>query len=238
MAFQNGRVTLTKDPELNKRLTLRKDLIEKKAQRTSISANSARVVFVHDHSGSMRTMYNDGTVQTLLERIFPMAMYFDDNSELDFYWFDSVYRCLDPVTPDNLIGYVQKVILSRKDHFGTTCYAPVMQEITERFAVRERSDMPTFVVFITDGANSDKTAAKQVLTEASRFNIFWKFIGIGKEQFEFLERLDTLKNRFVDNANFVSVNDLAVLSDDELYTLLLEEYSDWLAACRQSGIPV
>ncbi len=231
-------LTLTKNPELNKKLTLRKDIIEDKAVKSSVAGSMARVVFALDHSGSMRNMYKDGTVQTLLERVFPMAMYFDDNAELDFYWFDSVYKQLDSVTPDNLDGYVSKIILSKKDHFGGTCYAPIMQEITNRFAFREPAKIPTFVIFITDGANSDKTASKQVLTDASKHNIFWKFIGIGKEKFDFLERLDTLKGRFIDNANFASVNDLGDLSDDELYTLLLDEYSDWRALCKENGIPV
>lgn len=231
-------ISLTKNEELNRKLTLRKDIIKEKATRAAVNGSMARVVFALDHSGSMRSMYKDGTVQTLLERVFPMAMYFDDNAELDFYWFDTVYKSFEPVTPDNLDGYVQKIILSQKDHFGGTCYAPIMQEITSRFAVREPMNIPTFVIFITDGANSDKTASKRVLTEASQYNIFWKFIGIGKDQFEFLERLDTLKGRTVDNANFANVNDLDALSDDELYTLLLEEYSDWRNSCQSAGIPI
>ncbi len=231
-------VSLTKNPELNKKLTLRKDIIEQKAEKASIGGTMARVVFALDHSGSMRKMYNDGTVQTLLERIFPMAMYFDDNSELDFYWFDSVYKELESVTPDMLEGYVSKVILSQKDHFGGTCYAPIMTEILNRYGKRDPAKIPTFVIFITDGANSDKRAAKDVLTEASRYNIFWKFIGIGGEHFEFLERLDTLTGRFIDNANFANVSDLSAISDDDLYTLLLEEFSDWLDLCKKNGISV
>ena len=230
-------LTLTKNPELNKKLSLRKDIIEEKAVKSSVNGTMARVVFALDHSGSMRGMYKDGTVQNLLERVFPMAMYFDDNSELDFYWFDSIYKQFEAVTPDNLDGYVSKIILSRKDHFGGTCYAPIMQAITERFAVREPARIPTFVIFITDGANSDRRAAKEVLTEASKFNIFWKFIGIGNDRFDFLERLDTMTGRFIDNANFANVNDLSSLSDDELYTLLLDEFSDWLDLCRNNGIP-
>ncbi len=231
-------VSLTKNPELNHKLCLRKDIIEQKARKTSFEGTKARVVFALDHSGSMRKMYQDGTIQTLLERIFPMAMYFDDNAELDFYWFDSVYKELAPVTPDILEDYVSKVILSKKDHFGGTCYAPIMNEILQRYAERSPEKIPTFVIFITDGANSDKRASKDVLTEASKKNIFWKFIGIGKEQFEFLERLDTLTGRFIDNANFANVNDLDAVSDEELYTLLLDEYGDWLDLCRKNGIPV
>ncbi len=231
-------ISLTKNPELNKTICLRKDIIQKKAQRTSFEGKKARVVFVLDHSGSMRKMYNNGTVQTLLERIFPMAMYFDDNSELDFYWFDSLFRELPPVTPALLEDYVNKIILANPERFGGTCYAPVMNEIFKKYVKISSANIPTFVIFITDGANSDKGDASKALINASRYNIFWKFIGIGKERFEFLERLDNLKGRFIDNANFVNVNDLYSISDDDLYTLLLEEYDEWLTLCRKSGIPV
>lgn len=231
-------ITLTKNDELNRKISLRKDIVLDEVKKKNITATMARVVFVLDHSGSMRKMYKDGTVQNVLERIFPIAMCFDDNAELEFYWFDNTYKELESVTGDNLDGYVQKVILSKKDHFGTTCYAPVMEHILNRYGKENRANIPTFVIFITDGANSDKAASKAVLTEASHYNIFWKFIGIGNEKFEFLERLDTLKGRFIDNANFVSVNNLAQIDDRTLYSLILEEYNDWLDLCRANAIPV
>lgn len=231
-------ISLTKNEELNRKISLRKDIVLDEVKRNNITASIARVVFVLDHSGSMRNMYKDGTVQNVLERIFPVAMCFDDNAELEFYWFDNLYKEFEPVTVENLEGYVQKVILSGKDHFGGTCYAPVMEHILNRYGKMDRANIPTFVIFITDGANSDKTAAKAVLTEASHYNIFWKFIGIGNDKFEFLERLDNLKGRFIDNANFVSVNNLSQIDDRTLYSLILEEYNDWLTLCRTNGIPV
>ena len=32
-----------------------------------------------DYSGSMSTLYRDGIVQELVERLFPLALEFDDN---------------------------------------------------------------------------------------------------------------------------------------------------------------
>ena len=223
--------------QLAKKISLRKELIIDEVKKQNISVNTARVVFVLDHSGSMRTMYKDGTVQDLLERIFPIAMHFDDNAEMEFYWFDSVYKELDPVNCKNIEGYVQNVILSKNDHFGGTNYAPIMTEILNRYVRREPSNIPTFVIFITDGNNADKKATKDVLTEASKYNIFWKYVGIGHEKFEFLEKLDELKGRFIDNANFINVSDLSAIDDKSLYKLLLEEYGDWLELCQNNGIP-
>lgn len=231
-------VSLTKNPLLDQKISLRKEIVQKEVIRHKISSTAARVVFVLDHSGSMRTMYRDGTVQDVLERIFPVAMLFDDNAEMEFYWFDSVFRELDPVNYDTVDGYVQRVILSKNEHFGGTSYAPVMQEILTRYGKSHPAPIPTFIIFITDGNNSDKAAAKAVLTEASHYNLFWKFVGIGDERFEFLQRLDDLKGRFIDNANFVSISDLSGIDDQTLYSMLLEEYADWLELCRKNNIPV
>lgn len=220
------------------KISLRKNLVVDEVKRQNITAQRARVVFVLDHSGSMKSLYKNGTVQNLLERIFPLAMHFDDNSELEFYWFDNSYKELEPVTLDNLDDYVERVILSSKEHFGTTCYAPVMTEIYERYAVKNPLDIPTFVAFITDGNNSDKRATKEILITSSKHNIFWKYIGVGSEKFEFLEKLDDLKGRFIDNANFISVNNIEKITDEQLYAYLLTEYSDWLDSCRKAGIKV
>lgn len=234
----SASISLIKNPELGNKISLRKNIVADLVKKENITADTARVVFVLDHSGSMRKLYRDGTVQDVLERIFPIAIHFDDNAEMEFYWFDNIYKEFEPVTCSTIDGYVSKVILSQKDHFGGTCYAPIMNEIFQRYAVREPAKIPTFVIFITDGNNSDKTASKQVLTEASKHNIFWKFVGIGNEKYDFLARLDNLKGRFIDNANFINISDLSSIDDKELYSLLLTEYSDWLNLCRQNGISV
>ena len=226
------------NPELNHKISLRKDMVFDEVKRKNISATMARVVFVLDHSGSMRTMYNDGTVQNVLERIFPVAMYFDDNSELEFYWFDNSFKEFPSVTTYNLDGYVQKVIMAKKEHFGGTSYAPIINHITKLYGKKDKSVIPTFVIFITDGANSDRADAKKALIEASHYNIFWKFIGIGNTKFDFLEKLDTMQGRYIDNANFISVNDLDQITDKQLYSLILDEYNDWLNLCRTHNIPV
>lgn len=232
----NKQSTSLENISLKKKITLRKTLVDNEVKKQNITTNNARVVFVLDHSGSMRTMYKDGTVQDLLERVFPLAMHFDDNAEMEFYWFDTLFKELLPVNDSTIDGYVSKVILSKKEHFGGTCYAPIMNEIFERYALKEPSLIPTFVIFITDGNNSDKTAAKEALAKASKYNIFWKYIGIGNEKFDFLARLDTLKGRFIDNANFINISNINEIDDSTLYKLLLEEYGDWLTLCKENGI--
>ena len=94
--------------------------------------------------------------------------------------------------------------------------------------------MPTYVIFVTDGDNSDHAEAERVIREASGYPIFWKFVGIGRAAFTFLKRLDTMAGRKVDNANFFAF--FGSIPDGELYNGLLEEYPKWLKDAKAARI--
>lgn len=230
------KISLTKNEVLNRKIDLRKKTIVTELEKSNIQIKEARVVFVLDHSRSMAHLYKDGTVQDTLERIFPLALTFDDNGEMEFYLFDTLFKELDSVNISNIDGYTHDVIMVKRGKYGATCYAPIIEEITERYAKRNPSKIPTLVIFITDGNNSDKKNAKEALSIASHYNIFWKFVGIGSEKFEFLEKLDTMSGRFIDNANFVNINHLTDIDDAKLYQLLLEEFGDWLKLCIEHNM--
>lgn len=95
---------------------------------------------------------------------------------------------------------------------------------------------PTFVFFITDGTNSDTGEAERVIRESSNQPIFWQFVGIGRESFDFLQKLDDLKGRYVDNADFFKIQDIKKISDEELYEKLLTEFPDWLKEVKSKGM--
>lgn len=52
-----------------------------------LSNITSRVALVLDFSGSMRNLYKNGTVQSVIERIMPIAMQFDDNQGVRFMDF-------------------------------------------------------------------------------------------------------------------------------------------------------
>ncbi|MGF7238252.1 MAG: VWA domain-containing protein [Frankia sp.] len=54
--------------------------------------------------------------------------------------------------------------------------------------------------------------------------------------FSFLEELDDMGGRYLDNANFFSVADPGELSDDQLYDLMMEEYPSWLKQAQANGL--
>lgn len=192
--------------------------------------HKARVAVAIDFSGSMNKLYKDGSVQRILNRLMPLALKFDDDGELDVWLFDHSFRVLPSMNLNNFQGYVKKEILDNKWHMGRTCYAPVLKNIMRKyffFGFKKTKD-PIFLIFITDGGNSDKAETDQIIRQSSKRDIFIKFIGIGKEKFPYLEKLDDLGGRKVDNTAFSKVEDFLEVSDEKIYKILLDQYPDWL----------
>ena len=103
---------------------------------------------------------------------------------------------------------------------------------------KEKSRDPVLILFITDGATSNRNAAEREIRDASREPLFWKFMGIeaGRVDFEFLEKLDDLPGRVVDNADFFKVQSPIRLSDAELFELLVNELDSWDTDSKRAGL--
>lgn len=99
---------------------------------------------------------------------------------------------------------------------------------------------PTFVVFITDGDNfnEDKAPTERIIREASDQPIFWQFVGIGdRGKFGFLEKLDNMGGRVIDNANFVrfTKEEINNMSQEKLYEKLMNEFPLWIKEAKAHG---
>jgi len=57
-----------------------------------------------------------------------------------------------------------------------------------------------------------------------------------QSDFAFLENLDNLPGRFIDNANFFAVTDPANVPDAQLFDLMMTEYPGWLQLARRAGM--
>ncbi|MDR7318035.1 VWA domain-containing protein [Brevibacillus nitrificans] len=95
---------------------------------------------------------------------------------------------------------------------------------------------PVYVYFLTDGDNGDKEETEVVIREASKLGIFWQFVGVGNEKFQFLNKLDNLQGRYIDNANFFRCTDLDRISDEELFNRSLAEFPTYIAEARSKGL--
>lgn len=229
-------LNLSKD-DLIKSLDLRKDIINSIClEKDSLKHLTARVAVVLDFSGSMRNLYENGCMQTLLDRLLPLAMQFDDNGTLDLWLFHNEAIRLDGIESENFYDYIRQSGIMKKYPMKCTEYAPVMQDVVKRYIHEEPSDYPNLIIFITDGENSDRMMAEKIIKQSSKYPIFWQFVGIGNRHFNFLRRLDNIGDRIVDNANFFAVNNLMKMSDEELYDKLLAEYPDWIKKAKSANI--
>ena len=75
------------------KINLQKEQVIDLKKKAGIGSRSqAQVVLALDFSGSMSTLYNNGTVQKTVERILPFGLAFDDNGEVDTYLFENRYN--------------------------------------------------------------------------------------------------------------------------------------------------
>ena len=194
----------------------------------------ARVGLVMDISGSMTARFKNGTVQEIVNKTLPLAVQFDDDGELDCWFYGTTARRMDSVNLDNYTKAVPKEWKQLMLELGGCNNEPVVLRMV--LDTYRDTKLPVYVLFITDGGVSKKEEIKKIITEASKLPIFWQFVGVGGSGYGILEKLDSMKGRYVDNAGFFALDDFKKVSNEELYARLLEEFPKWLKAIRNKGM--
>ncbi|WP_379132897.1 vWA domain-containing protein [Paenibacillus sp. sgz500958] len=217
-------------------IDLRKKIVQFTLEKKQLTGITARVGIVLDITGSMKKLYNNGTVQEVVERILAVASKFDDNGTLDVWVYDNEFSRLPSVTEQDFGRYVfTQIINNREIHkFGSNNEPPVMEDVIHKYTKEEKDGSPVFIIFINDGGVVSQT--RKVIRAASDLPIFWQFVGIGNSDFKVLKELDTMKDRLVDNANFIHLEQIERVSDEELYDRLLNEFPLWLKAAKTKRI--
>lgn len=230
-------------------------------EKAGMQHHDARVALCLDISGSMHGLYKSGKMQEFAERILALATRFDDDGAIDIFLFGKGAYHAEELTVDNFAGFVNR--LTKKYPLeGGTYYGKVMKIIREYYfgeaALRKTPlprALPTYVMFVTDGSTFDTEETRSHIQYSSYEPIFWQFMAIGESKkdikkrgiggwlqsivssdFAFLEELDQMQGRFLDNANFFSVVDPAQITDEQLYDLLLEEYPGWIKQAAEKGL--
>lgn len=222
----------------------RKEEVIDLKKKSGLDSQKAQVILALDYSGSMSTLYRNGTVQDVVERVLPFGLAFDDNGEVDFYLFENGSKKMpDNITLKNLDGYINNKVMG-KYSMGGTEYAPVLKQIFKDFSNKKglfgfgKTEVqdPVYIIFITDGENSDHSATESIVKEMSNYGFFIQFVGIGYEQFRFLDKLDNLSGRKIDNANFFKIKDIKAESDSSLYSSLMNEFPTWVNQARNLNL--
>ena len=228
-------------------------------EKVGLQNHTAKVALCLDISGSMSKMYRTGKIQEFVERILALGTRFDDDGSIDVFLFGKNGYDAGEITIDNFNGSVDRLI-KQYPLEGNTYYGKAMKIIRKHYfgsgGKRDKpysQTHPVYVMFVTDGAPFDRADATNHIQHSSYEPIFWQFMAIGKSNksakkksgffntifqsdFTFLEQLDNLSDRYLDNANFFSVEDPLEVSDTELYDLLMTEYPGWVKSASQKGL--
>lgn len=240
---------------LAKQISLRKETVRITLEKKGIADVRARIAVVLDRTGSMRTLYDQGVVGRIVERLAPIAASLDDDGSLDAWAFADDFARLPSLRIPELPNWVAQWVyinasggrqlpplpdgsLRDPDHLaharGGNNEPLVISDIIDKYR-REPGD-PVLVIFFSDGGVNRTKQIRQLLIDAAQYPIFWQFVGLGRAEYGILERLDTMPGRLVDNAGFFAVDDIDTVSDAELYDRLLQEFPSWLEAARQAGV--
>ncbi|WP_407305474.1 vWA domain-containing protein, partial [Acinetobacter sp.] len=208
-------------------------------EKRSLLGLKARVALVLDYSGSMNQQYKSGDVQQVLDRIMPLALNFDDDGSFECWAFAEKALRLNNVTLGNLNNYIASEQGGYKKWNAGAGYnnePAVLEDVLRYFSQETPSDLPVYIVFISDGGVAEARKIKKILQEASSQPIFWQFVGIGGKNYGVLERLDTMEGRVVDNCNFFNIENIKSISDLMLYDFLLQEFPIWLTEAKNRNI--
>jgi stress response protein SCP2 len=210
-------------------------------EKKSLLGSTAKVVLVLDISGSMGGRYSSGEVDRLVQRVLGMGLNMDDDGSIEVYAFGSGAYRIGVADASNYKTFVPDM-LARRSLEGSTHYGATIKMIREDFGSQaDFGTTPVYVMFVTDGDTNDKSLTERMIKEASAEGIFWQFMGIGgsgifSSGFDFLEKLDDLRGRKVDNCDFFSVPSADKPTDAELYDKMMGEYPGWLKAARKAGV--
>ena len=231
-------------------LDLRKQVVLDLAKKINLDGIHANIVVCMDYSGSMSHEYERGNVQEAVERILPLALAFDPDGKAPLYLFHNDVKHCGEMDKDNVFNAIDRAEKIMGGMAGTE-FAPVISMvvkdsctskskglISKLFGKREEvvNEIPTLVLFFTDGDTSGRREVESEMIKASKYPVFFQFIGIGGVDSKFLENLDNMSGRFIDNANYFKMPSLNSLSDEELYYKILKEFPSYIEEARKKNL--
>ena len=215
--------------------------------KANLGDHTAKVALCLDISGSMHGLFNSGAVDELVKRILALGLNLDDDGDIDVFLFGLDSHTYGEVDVANYRDTVKDVRQRYPLEMGTN-YGRAIERIRDHYrSSGELGQLPVYVMFVTDGNTSNPDFAEKQMREASAEGIFWQFIAIGKQSkgffgrvtgsdFSFLEKLDDMPGRVIDNANFFCIESPTAPSDQELYGMMMAEYPDWLKEAKNKSI--
>ena len=196
----------------------------------------AEVVMLLDHSLSMDGNYRNGTVQTLVERALGFALQVDYDGTIPVIRFDRIAHPAIEVTLSNYADVARASLYEREKMHNTNLTGAL--DAVLRHA--PKIDKPLYVVVITDGRPNDARSAAQAVQTLASYPVFLKFLAVpDRGEFpgkQFLQDLDDMGGRLVDNADSKFIDDPAGMTDLAFAEAMVDELDTWFTAATRAGL--
>ncbi|MEV4515316.1 VWA domain-containing protein [Dactylosporangium sp. NPDC049525] len=237
-------VTLTKAKQISlakpaagaSSVDLRKYAVAVSLVKSGLDGRTFRVVLAIDCSGSTKKLFRSGVMQRSLERMVAIADLLDDNGEMEVWFFGDFPVRSAPVRTTTAPDYLERQAADKKRAEGGNFEPRVMKEILD-WSTAEPSPHPTLVLFWSDGGVHAEKQITELLVRSSNRPVYWMFLGLGVADYGVLARLDNVRGGVVDNAGFLPIDDIDLLSDDDLYGQIFGTFvSRWHTAAAAAGI--
>lgn len=219
-------------------LNMRKILFGTCLTKKNAWNSKIQVEIALDKSGSTPSLYQNGTMQTIIEMLFPFALIFNKNKMLNVSTFSDNIQIQEAVSESNLYNYILDEVMA--EHPFTLCgsrnFFPIMNQILSNHIEERNPHCSRLVFFITNGDGYDLEKYRTVLHESSKYNLFWQFITLESN----LQRKFITKNpislRCANNTGFLSISLDSSVFYERLYDLLLNKYLLWEKEAKIKGI--
>ncbi|MGM9991999.1 MAG: VWA domain-containing protein [Candidatus Bruticola sp.] len=195
-----------------------------------LSQSRAKVILALEASLNTANFFANGSMQTLVSKIFPIAELLNPAKELEYWLFGGRSKKMFTIKRDNLAAAIPNdwgsLMWSLGEHKNEiTAMADI---ITSHQPVA----MPVLVMFVTSGNPAIDNHLEQMLVNASQLPLFWQFLGIGGTNYGILNRLENIGNLAYNNAKFATISGFSQQSSPELYKFLLSGFSKWIRDIR------
>lgn len=170
--------------EIKKKVIELNKLVQKEGllKDLTIIRRMARVVLCIDVSAELQAYYESGKLQDFAKKILTLALFLDDDNQIDVFLFAEQAYAAGTMTLDNFGSFIQETIenyqFSKQPHYAKVI-AKVRQYCQEG---RKRhkdtilpSEQPVLVLFLTNGKTEDPKDTIKQLIAAAHEPIFWVF---------------------------------------------------------------
>ena len=190
-----------------------------KFSKLSPSVLSSRIIVGLDHSGSMCDLYFDGSLQEILNRIYPLSC-MSNNQEILEYAFTDKIRKVSKVDNENFYSCLETI------HFfgwGRTVLTPFFSLLEKKYL---NDDNPTLVISLLDEDPEDVFESLDIIEkfEKENENFFFMFVSI-RGYVPYLKDNLVFNNSHV--VSFNSPKEIISLNDISFYKIFIEPYLEW-----------